>query len=443
MSELIDNGARRKEELAAIIESINENAKETDQRVKSTRDRALRRRFAELFRNLAPEDIAAAEQALVDGGMPVQEVQKLCEVHVAAFSQALEKGAKRQSVSRGEYKMSGHPIRTYRDENRALKGELKALGRALAFSRRGGSLEDVREAFDSVRLVEIHYARKENQLFPFLERVGFTGPSKVMWGKHDEIRAVLRDFAKALDTGDRAALIRLFRTLTASCKRMIFMEERILFPTSARKLPAEAWKEIRRGESAIGFAWIRPGSLWDPDVVDAGSGSLSPAASEGYTAGAGSAAYQAASASGTEPGRSAPVDLERIPIPLSTGSLESFRIDLMLKSLPVDVSYVDEFDLVRYYSDSPHRVFPRSPGIIGRAVQNCHPASSVHIVQQILDDFRAGIRDHADFWIQMKGLFVHIRYFALFEGSTYRGCLEVSQDVTEIRALEGEKRLDG
>ncbi len=444
MSELIDNGNRRKQELAEIIESINANAQETDPRVRATRDRALKRRFTEVFKNLAPEEIAQAEQALVEGGMPVQEVQKLCEVHVEAFSQALHKGALKQSVNRGEYKMSGHPIRTYRDENKALKNELKVLAREIKHSRRFGSLEGVKIAFDSVRQVETHYARKENQLFPFLERVGFTGPSKVMWGKHDEIRVILRDFDRALETDNREALPRLFRTLSAACKRMIFMEERILFPTAARKLPQDAWAEIRRGENAIGFAWIKRGSLWDPDVAGAGGGSSSgspdgysgSARSGGYTVGSGSAAFQAASAQGG-------ADSSRIPIPLSTGSLEPYRIDLMLKNLPVDLSYVDEFDLVRYYSDNPHRVFPRSPGVIGRAVQNCHPASSVHIVQQILDDFRAGIRDHADFWIQMKGMFIHIRYFALYEGGTYKGCLEVSQDVTAIRALEGEKRLDG
>jgi DUF438 domain-containing protein len=129
-------------------------------------------------------------------------------------------------------------------------------------------------------------------------------------------------------------------------------------------------------------------------------------------------------------------------LPLDTGLLTLDQINLMLKHLPVDISFVDENDEVRYYSDVPDRTFPRSPGVIGRTVQNCHPQKSVHMVQRILDAFRSGEQDTAEFWIEMKGTFVHIRYFALRDaGGTYRGCLEVSQDVTGIRALEGEQRL--
>jgi DUF438 domain-containing protein len=170
------------------------------------------------------------------------------------------------------------------------------------------------------------------------------------------------------------------------------------------------WDEVRRGEEEIGFALgVRPGGEWKP--------------------GAGTAA---ATAEGGIPER----------LPLDTGLVGLEMINLMLRHLPLDLSLVDEDDRVVYYSDSPERIFPRSPGVIGRKVQLCHPQKSVHMVEAILAAFRAGERDVAEFWIQVRGRFIHIRYFAVRDAEKkYRGCLEVSQDVTQIRALEGERRL--
>ncbi len=129
-------------------------------------------------------------------------------------------------------------------------------------------------------------------------------------------------------------------------------------------------------------------------------------------------------------------------VALDTGSLTPEQINLMLVHMPVDVSFVDENDTVVYYSATPERIFPRSPGVIGRKVQNCHPPKSLDTVNRILEAFKAGRRDEAEFWIEMDGKFIHIRYFALRDaGRRYRGCLEVSQDVTGIRALQGQKRL--
>jgi hypothetical protein len=127
---------------------------------------------------------------------------------------------------------------------------------------------------------------------------------------------------------------------------------------------------------------------------------------------------------------------------LDVGALTPQEINWMLTHLPVDLTYVDQDDVVRFFSQTKERIFPRSPAIIGRKVQKCHPPASVHRVQRILDDFRAGRRDVAEFWIQMQGQFIHIRYFAIRDAEgEYQGTLEVSQDVTHIRALEGERRL--
>ncbi len=129
-------------------------------------------------------------------------------------------------------------------------------------------------------------------------------------------------------------------------------------------------------------------------------------------------------------------------VELDRGALTPEQIDLMLTHLPVDVSFVDEHDTVRYYSASPNRIFRRTPTVIGRKVQNCHPPDSVAVVERIVEAFRRGERDTAEFWIELNGRFIHIRYFALRDkAGAYRGVLEVSQDATGIRGLRGERRL--
>ena len=203
------------------------------------------------------------------------------------------------------------------------------------------------------------------------------------------------------------------KSLIPQLKRMVFMEEKILFPTALRKLPESTWAEIKKGEAEIGYSWIKPENKWTPKVLIENTVNLKAADSIS----------------------------EDSLIDLSIGKLTASQIDLMLTNLPVDITFVDENDNVRYFSHGRERIFPRSPGIIGRSVQNCHPPKSVHIVQDIIEDFKSGKRKEAEFWIQMNTAFVHIRYFPLFEGKTYKGVIEVSQEVSHIRSLEGEKRL--
>jgi DUF438 domain-containing protein len=361
------------------------------------------------------------EQALIAEGVPVEQVQKVCDVHVQVFEQALE----RQRKSRV---MPGHPVHTYLQENRALRKILKGLRPLLRQVPRGARVEEFRNALERLKDIEIHYRRKENQLFPYLEQVDFTGPSKVMWGKHDEIRARLREFENAFQQADWSRFSGLGRELLRAVRRMIFMEEKILFPTALKKLSERQWAEVRRGEGEIGYAWIQPGNLWDPSVAIAAS----VAKELGKAQGSETPATE-------EPTASAQDSVE---IPLDVGALNAQQINLMLRNLPVDMTYVDENDRVRYYSQGRERIFPRSPAVIGRAVQNCHPPNSVHVVEKILESFKRKEQDTAEFWLTLNDRFIHIRYFALYDPEgAYRGVVEVSQDVTDIRALEGQKRL--
>jgi len=396
MGELIHNHDEKQTKLRDIVQQLSAGSDV----------KAVKRDFDRLIRNVSPEEIAALEQGLIDEGVPVEQVQELCDIHVSVFQSALERQAPGKVLP-------GHPVHTYREENKIARRKAKALVRAAR--RFDKDSPNFARAVDELRPLELHYQRKENQLFPFLENVGFTGPSKVMWGKHDEIRGMLREIDKTTD------LRRHTRQLAGAVRRMIFMEERILFPTALRKLPAPAWAEMRRGEAEIGYAWINPGNLWDANVVAAQSGAAQsgPAQTEPETT---------AEAAGT--------------IPLEVGELLPEQIDMMLKALPVDVTFVDEKNKVRYYSGGPDRIFPRSPGVIGRDVANCHPPKSVHVVERIVSSFRKRERDSAEFWFTLGEKVIHIRYFAVYNSDgNYRGTVEMSQDVTAIRELTGEKKL--
>jgi DUF438 domain-containing protein len=405
----------------------------------------VRRDFAKLIEGVSAGEIAEMEQSLVDGGMPVEEIQRLCEVHVEVFSKALEKGGR-------SHTMPGHPVHSYLAENREAARRIRSLlGAARRLAYGGRDFSSAKAALADLRTIEVHYQRKENQLFPWLERKRFTGPSKVMWGKHDEIRAQFKAVAAELEAseaassaGDRRAAgtaAHSFRSearkLAGKMRRMFFMEERILFPNALSRLSELEWAEIRQGEDAIGFAWIQPGSAWDPEVIRRRE-TKAPSLSE-LVAQAKPGMYDSPSQAGLA--AATPKTLADA-LPLSTGSLSLAVLDRILCMLPVDMSFVDAEDRVAWYSDSPHRIFPRSPGAIGRNVKNCHPPKSLATVEHILASFRSGEKDTARFWIEMGGRFIVIEYFAVRDqAGIYLGTLEMSQDATEIRGLEGQRRL--
>jgi uncharacterized protein len=378
---------------------------------------------------VSPEEIAAMEQSLIEGGVPVEHVQKLCEVHVSVFESALKKQPPGKALP-------GHPAATYKEENRELKKILKLFKAEAAKTARSGEVKDLTIIFEQLKKVDIHYQRKENQLFPYLEEVDFTGPSKVMWGKHDEIREQIKTVSAMISDGNLRNLKSAAKELTTAMKRMIFMEERILLPTALRKLPDSTWARIRKGESSIGYAWITPGNLWDADIILAASPQpipFRPTSREPIPS-------QSSSAKNGQPAPAA-IGPDAL-VGLDVGELTVSQINLMLKHLPLDITYVDEHDAVRYFSEGKERHFPRSPGIIGRSVQNCHPPKSVHIVEKIVASFKNREKSHADFWLKMGEKLIYIRYFAVFDDQDmYRGVLEVTQEISEIQSLEGERKL--
>ncbi len=345
------------------------------------------------------------EQQLIREGMPVAEVQRLCDLHVGVFKTGLEE----QEVQAPP----GHPVHTYVSENLVFAGLVDRLSQLIGQLTEVGALASLKSDLSGVTAqlahLETHYLRKENQLFPYLEQHGVTGPTKVMWGVHNEIRQMLKSLQEALLTDNGEDVASHASQLARAVSEMIYKENKILFPLALENLSKQEWIQMRKGEEEIGYCFNRPAAEWPPSeetVSEQGGREMADA------------------------------------LKLSTGELTLEQIDGLLKYLPVDVSFVDEQDSVRYYSDTPERIFPRSPAVIGRNVENCHPPKSIDKVRQILDAFREGRKDKAEFWIQLDGHFILIRYFAVRDtAGKYLGCLEVSQDITGIRKLEGERRL--
>lgn len=408
MSELIDNNNRQRQEiLKQIIKDLHSGVPVE----------RLQKKFARLIREVSPEEIAAMENALIEEGFPPEEIQRLCDVHAQVFEKSLRKTKKASNIP-------GHPVYTFLEENRHARQLIKKINRsAKRFVRKGFAANykaKMLEDYQQLKAIIRHYERKENQLFPILEAKKFSGPTKVMWGKHDEIREHFRAVDKIIAAEQWEALYRQVKTLTAAIKRMIFLEEKILFPTAMKKLGDAEWAHIKRGGQEIGYAWVTPSSLWEADLVQR-------------------SAIQATDTE-KEPEEAAPQAETRVS--LDEGALTAEQIRLLLKNLPLDITFVDENDRVRFYSATEDRIFPRSPNIIGRSVQNCHPPKSVHIVNSIIESFKNKEKQVAEFWIQKEGLFIHIRYFPVYDKQgEYRGVVEATQEVSHIRSLEGERRI--
>jgi len=296
-------------------------------------------------------------------------------------------------------------VRKLFDEIRDLPDGADATGPFLA----------VRAHFNNLLDVEKHYLRKENLLFPFLEKHDITGPSTVMWGKHDETRELLKAAMEALESvqqitaGEAKSVIGLvLKPAVDSIEEMILKEEQILFPMALDALSEEEWLEIYRQSPEIGYCLVAPEERWEA-AVERGESGIS-----------------------AEEGR----------IQLPSGSFTPRELNAILNTIPFDLTFVDRDDTVRYFTEGRERIFARNRAILGRKVQRCHPPSSVHIVEKILNDFRTGKENRAAFWINLNGRFIHIEYFALRdEDGEYLGTLEVSQDLTEKRQLQGEQRL--
>ena len=297
--------------------------------------------------------------------------------------------------------------------------------------------------FDSLAEWRIHLSRKQNQLYPMLENHGFDRPTRIMWTFDDGVRdAISASYALLREDKYEEFLASVPETLE-KLRDLNSKELEVLLPTSFKLLSDEEFVRMSKNDHEIGYAIINaPGLYVVPGINDSAAslngnaaGQNSAVSNEFLNDLAGLLSKYVGPVGGAQVGKDAVLDV-------ATGKLTLEQINLLFRHLPVDLSYVDENELVRFYSDTPHRIFPRSANVIGREVKNCHPAKSVHIVEEIVEKFRSGEQNQAEFWINKPGLFIYVIYTAVRdENGKFRGVLEMMQDCTHIRELEGSRTL--
>ena len=314
-----------------------------------------------------------------------------------------------------------HPLSHYYKENDKMRRLLLAVEDLIQYPM---IKNQWLELYDQIRQYPIHYQRKQNQLYPLLEKKGFDRPTTTMWNFDDIIRDEIKESLRLLEANDEEAFIAAQSELIANARDLMEKEETILYPTSYALISAEEFEDMKAGDQEIGFAFFTVDTPSSPNTHHS-------TPKEGFA--------EDLQALLSKYGYSAGPQQE---LDVATGKLTLEQINLIYQHLPIDISFVDENELVKFYSDTDHRIFPRSKNVIGRQVSNCHPRKSVHIVEEIVEKFRNGEQDKAEFWINKPEVFLYIVYFAVRDKQgRFRGVLEMMQDCTHIRELTGSQTL--
>jgi PAS domain S-box-containing protein len=379
----------------------------------------VKERFRHVLEGVSPLEIAEVEQELVSEGVSREELQRLCDVHLAIFREQLEK----QKVEPAP--MS--PIGILLEEHKAIQKIAERLGmlagrmqKAEGRDAAAEELVQLRHVADELLDAEKHYLREENALFPVLERHGIREPPAIMWMEHNRLRemkkrlkSMIEEAAEISFPDFKRQLSELADAINNNVNSHIFKENSILFPAAQRVITEREWIAIREGFDEIGYCCFTPEHLIAKTPMEHKE----------------------------EAGVKEKPTLEGA-IQFETGALTKEEVEAILNTLPVDITFVDKEDTVKFFNKAKERLFVRPKTILGRKVQLCHPQKSIHVVERILGAFKKGEKDAAEFWIQKGGRLIHIRYFAVRgKDGKYLGTMEVTQDITDLKRIEGEKRL--
>ncbi len=399
MSENINNREHRKKVIKDIIKQLHAG--------KSVED--VKEEFSKTFEGVSASEITEVENALISEGLPVSEVQKLCDVHASVFKGSIEDIHRSEDQS----EIPGHPANVVKRENKVIetfindniKPIISKLFKEEFLYKFIAKIEELYE------LVDLHYTKKENLLFPYMEKYGITAPAQVMWGVDDEIRNEIKEILKNTDKKDIEVEKLKEQAVKTSEKiiEMIFKEENIMLPMLLDNLSQDEWETVYEESDEIGYI-VKNIPTWEP--------------SEEYEL------------------EKKEERIEDGIVNLPSGIFKVEELTAMLNTLPLDITFVDKNDVVKYFSQGEERIFTRTKSIIGRKVSNCHPPASINIVEKIVEDFKDGKKDNEDFWIKMDDKYIYIRYFAVrnSEGK-YLGVVELTQDIKGIQEIKGEKRL--
>ena len=399
-----EKSIKNKEAIKKLIKKLHDG--EDSQKVKEE--------FKEVIKNLSSLEIAQAEEQLIKEGMPAEQIHHMCDVHLAVLQESLEEER--------DLAPEGHPIHILMQEHvilleniNRLRDIYKEISKKDKFTAIINELTEIENIVDIIQQSENHYLREENVLFAYLEKYGVTQPPKIMWIEHDRIRDLKKNLISLIkNKGDHdfPTFLEKFHLYAHGLAEMLAShfpkENKILFPTAMKLLKDSDWVEVRKQFDDIGYFSLSPDVIPEDAKID----------------------------------ETKSVIVDEKQIDLGTGVLDLEILQQIFKTLPVDTTFVDKDDVVKFYSEGPDRVFIRTPSVIGRLVENCHPSQSVDKVMKIIESFKNKTLDKAEFWLELGDRLIFIRYFPVRnKAGEYLGVLEVTQDITDIRKIEGEKRL--
>ncbi|WP_320163027.1 DUF438 domain-containing protein [uncultured Trichococcus sp.] len=370
----------------------------------------IKKEFKEHFATVSALEISMMERRLIEQGIAVEEIQRLCSIHAALFADAVTYG----QPPTPESEKPGHPIRVLKEENVAIEATLDRIARLLA-SYLADPDPDLKTGL--LKQLEIlwgfekHYARKEYAIFPIMERYGMTAPPKVMWGVDDEIRGLYKKFRRMLEDGQLDNLRVAFETLQQEMKEMFIKEEDILLPMVFDSFTEDDWLKIAAESDEIGYCIVHPESLWKPERATFETEEMMGSVPEGNIA-------------------------------FSTGYLTVKELETMLNRLPLELTFIDADGIVKYYNDGPEeKIFMRTKSALGRDAENCHPPKSVALMKQLVSDLKSGKKSQEIMWYEESGKFIVVNYCAVRDADgIFMGVLEYVQEAQDIRSLTGEKR---
>ncbi len=367
--------------------------------------------FQAAFDQVDVAEITAAERELIAQGLDPRKIQYLCNVHADVF-----KGNIKENKENSEFEKPGHPVHTFKLENIVLKSLVNdALLPDLAKWEKGdkGVLSKLRQELKDLAKIHYHYARKETSMFPIMTKYGITAPPKVMWGVDDKIRKLIGQANLLISQKDinKAEVSKAIKETAHEVLEMIFKEEEIMLPMIDEVASEEDWGNVKNEEEQIGYTLIQKPMNWKPKEKPKNEGPLS-------------------------------IDkLSSLALNFAEGSLNLEQLSAILDLLPFALTFIDENDKVAYFGGGAN-IFPHSKNALGNSVYSCHLPESVPRVKKIFDDFHQGKKDKYEFWFKPRhmGRYLYLQYFAVRKDNKYLGCLEVAQDVTDIRNWKNEKK---
>ncbi|NJE30957.1 DUF438 domain-containing protein [Thermococcus sp. 18S1] len=441
MTELLNNREYKKEQLKKLLLRIHEG-----EDVNKLKDE-----FRQVLSGISPLEIPIIEQELVKEGISAKDIAKMCDLHVELFREAVAGTEELEEKDLPD----GHPLKTLYLENKEIMKDAEMLNlyaRTLATTKDERMREEILGVLEEIvgnlrKIGFTHYNREEMLTFPYIERRGLTAIATVLWTKHDEIRFMIKRLAELLRKRDEMPweeFVERFKEKAGEASfalsDMVFRENNIYYPTLRALLSDGEWKAIRMQEDEIGYYKVNP-PAWDPgeDVKPLHPWEINPELSVEQLLGLPKEVQQALK------GRPLEFDKSQLmregDIDLGTGFISLEELKAIFEALPVDVTFIDKDDRVRFFSPG-ERIFTRTPSVLGRPVQLCHPPKSVHIVNKILKAFKEGRKKEATFWLRLGPKYVYIKYVPLFDKEgNYLGTLEMTMDIEPYKRIEGEKRL--